>query len=326
MKTIRRRDVLTGLGVASLTAVTSFKAIAAGDVVTPEEFKRRMAEHDKQARANFPLKLIETTGKNALRTWEELKAAGQGSPVVLGGDVELGRVASPFGPPPPYLPGLSEPPPLPERPTVEEIVRKADGLKFPDDLVQQRKAELDEGRKFLEERLKANPNTPLPTIIVNENGASRTLTREEVIASMKDQPQEPPSGEWPSRPPEAPSISDLYRDIPDEKIYIAVAPTEDWTTLPAHLHWGGWNACPAPEYHVAALRSWRDRYGAELVGLSGDVMNLRVARKPKTREEALALAREHHVYCNDTIDQGVGTLSALAAAVMVNDWWFFWWD
>jgi hypothetical protein len=54
---------------------------------------------------------------------------------------------------------------------------------------------------------------------------------------------------------------------------LVVLPTDDWTTIPAYLNWGNWNGCPAPEYHIAALRPWRDRFGAELIGLSHDVMN-----------------------------------------------------
>jgi hypothetical protein len=92
------------------------------------------------------------------------------------------------------------------------------------------------------------------------------------------------------------------------------------------MHYGNWNDCPSPAYHVAALRSWRDRYGAELVGFNADTLNLRVSRKPPTREEALALAREHYFYCNDIVDQGVRTYRKLAAGLMESDWWFFWWD
>lgn len=55
-------------------------------------------------------------------------------------------------------------------------------------------------------------------------------------------------------------------------------------------------------------------------------MTLKVARQPQTREQALELAREHYVYCNDIVDQGLGTLSNLTATLMANDWWYFWWD
>ena len=110
------------------------------------------------------------------------------------------------------------------------------------------------------------------------------------------------------------------------RVHIGLIPTHDWTTIPAHLLWGGWNACPDPAYHVAALRSWRERFGAEIVGLSADTMNLTVQRRPQTREAAIDLALEQHLYCNDIVDQGVETISHLAASLMVHSWWFFWWD
>ena len=56
-------------------------------------------------------------------------------------------------------------------------------------------------------------------------------------------------------------------------------------------------------------------------------MDLQVERRPNTREQALELAREHYVYCNDIVDQSeTGTLSSLAACLFVDNWWNFWWD
>jgi len=55
-------------------------------------------------------------------------------------------------------------------------------------------------------------------------------------------------------------------------------------------------------------------------------MNVRVQSRPPTREAALELAREQYVYCSDIVDQGVQTLSALAAVLMQSAWWYFWWD
>lgn len=75
---------------------------------------------------------------------------------------------------------------------------------------------------------------------------------------------------------------------------------------------------------VSALRSWRDRFGAELVGFSHDVMNLGASRPPCSRGQALALAREHDLFCGDTLNDV--TLAELAAHLIADDWWFFWWD
>ena len=121
------------------------------------------------------------------------------------------------------------------------------------------------------------------------------------------------------------SVASDFRGLFD-KVHVALFPLDDWTAIPAHLAWGGWNECPAPELHVVAWRSWRERYGAELVGLSIDTLNLRVAHRPQSRDEALQLAREQFIYCTDIVEQGVGSLGHLAAYLMADNWWYFWWD
>jgi hypothetical protein len=133
-------------------------------------------------------------------------------------------------------------------------------------------------------------------------------------------------GEWPSVSTDEAALRGLVEDWdgkPFETVHIVLVPTSDWTMIPAYLRWGGWNLNPPAKYHVAALRSWRGRYGAELVGLRADAMHIRVGKRPGTREEALRLAREQHVYCSE---DELSILRWLAARLMGNDWWFFWWD
>ncbi len=288
--------------------------------MTAEEMAERMRDYKRKALEKFPLKLVESTGDKALAKWQELKAAGQGSPIILAGDKTdaLGNLLNPFGPD------------VPEEPApVDDILRLAAGIEFPADLVKQRKAESEFFLQQFKKDLAAKPDMSLPRITQTDGVTTRTLAREEVLAAMEMEPEEPPLGEWPAKP--EPSVgltvvSDILTGKPLPKAYVGIAPTDDWTTIPAYLRWGGWNECPAAEYHVAAMRGWRDRYGAELVGMSADTLNLRIATRPKTREEALALAREHYIYCADIIDQGFPSYSALAAYLMANDWWYFWWD
>lgn len=111
-----------------------------------------------------------------------------------------------------------------------------------------------------------------------------------------------------------------------DKVHILLLPTARSWEVPAYLRWGNWNACPPPEYHVAALREWHDRFGADLVGINGDTMNVRVRTRPKDRGRSLALARDLYGYCPDIVDQGVETIAALAATLMGSDWWYLWWD
>lgn len=291
--------------------------------ITPDEIKQKMQAYREEALAHFPLKLIETTGAEALAKWRELKSAGQGTPVVLAGEDimhHFDNLLTPFGPNGPNFPPL--------RP-VEEILQASAHIQFPDDLARHKKAESEEAIRKLKAELAANPNLQLPQIMVQKDGKTQTYTREETIVALERGPREPPVGRWPIWPESSPGLSvakDTLSGKPAAKVYIGLAPTDDWTTIPAYLRWGGWNDCPAAEYHVAAMRTWRDRYGAELIGMSSDTLDIRVATKPKTRQEALALARDQYVYCTDIIDQGLQTYSALAASLMANDWWFFWWD
>lgn len=135
---------------------------------------------------------------------------------------------------------------------------------------------------------------------------------------------------WPAPSGEAPPALTVAQDLqtgrPLEKVHILILPTDRSWEVPAYLRWGGWNACPSPELHVAALRSWHERFSAELIGLNGDTMNVRIRNRPKDRRQAWALAHELHAYCPDIVDQGLGSIAALAGELMRNDWWFFWWD
>lgn len=139
-----------------------------------------------------------------------------------------------------------------------------------------------------------------------------------------------PIGEWP-KPTHTQELgltvaSDLVSGTPIEKVHILLIPARAGWEVPAFLRWGDWNACPPPEYHVAALRRWHERFGAELIGINGDTLNLRVANPPRSRVEAIALARELYGFCPDIVDQGVGTISALAASLTASQWWYLWWD
>jgi hypothetical protein len=283
--------------------------------LTPEELKRQADEGRAKAIAAFPFERVEVRGEEAFATWARLKLAGRGAPVVLGSDDHVADLTDQLR--------RKYPETQPGRRSAQEILAAAATVRHPEDLIAQCAVEEARGRDSMQKFL-ANPDAVLPTVIVAEaDGVQRQLTREETRASMLRERRPPAVGEWPAHI-EHPAGLSVTIESPSrrtwEKVHVGIIPTDDWTTIPAHLRWGGWNGCPHPEYHVAALRAWRDRFGAELVGL------LRVARPPQSRADALALAREHYVYCSDIVDQSLGTLSALAALLLGHEWWSFWWD
>jgi hypothetical protein len=136
-------------------------------------------------------------------------------------------------------------------------------------------------------------------------------------------------GEWPSdvEPNHEFAIPYDYRTrTPLPIVYVALIPTTISWQAPAFVRFGSWNYCPKPEEHVSVLQRWEQLYGAEIVGITHDIIELHVAQPPRERAQALALAYEQFAYCPDIVEQGVGTLRALAVSLLNASVWFFWWD
>jgi hypothetical protein len=148
-------------------------------------------------------------------------------------------------------------------------------------------------------------------------------------AAADDRAAPPPAGEWPQGDLATHHFTlpvDPEHSAPLSRVYIGLVPTVIGWQVPAYLRFGGWNDCPAPEHHVAMLKTWRHAYGAEIVGLGGEVLEMSVARPPEDRNSAMRLAREQFVYCPDLIRRGVGSLETRAAMLLRATAWSFWWE
>jgi hypothetical protein len=133
----------------------------------------------------------------------------------------------------------------------------------------------------------------------------------------------PPRGEVEN--PEAHDGDSFY--LAEGRGWIGLVEATAGHLVPGLLGWGGAvNYDIEPALHVALLKQWHERFGAELVGCSLDVLELRVPRPPSDPAEVLAVAEQQYWYCPDVVDQGVGTLDALAVVQVPTHRWFFWWD
>jgi hypothetical protein len=136
-------------------------------------------------------------------------------------------------------------------------------------------------------------------------------------------------GEWPSGVgPSTQFITpfDILSRKPLKRLGIALVPTRvPWEVL-AFLEFGGWNDCPEDAVHCAAHRYWEQEYGAVIVAATTDVVEMKVARGPRTREAAMSLAKQQYSYCADIVEQGTETISNLAASLLGGTAWYFWWD
>lgn len=120
-------------------------------------------------------------------------------------------------------------------------------------------------------------------------------------------------------------VRDRQRDLVLPEVAIALLPAGDPVEAPAWLAFGNWDGCPEPTVHVAVLTRWRDRWGAEVVAIGEDRIELRVARPPTNRDGAMALAREHAAYAPALAGGGTRTIAALAAARLGARSWSFRW-
>lgn len=136
-------------------------------------------------------------------------------------------------------------------------------------------------------------------------------------------------GAWPGEIGDKGAIG-LHKDVVTgeimPEIYLGLANIEKPWQLPAVAKFGAWNACPPPQVHCAYHRDWQEKYGAEITGMSRDIVECAVTKPPTDREAATVLAWEQFWYCADIVEQGVGSISHLAAALLNSPYWYFWWD
>ncbi len=99
---------------------------------------------------------------------------------------------------------------------------------------------------------------------------------------------------------------------------------QDWSA-PAYLGFGGYTDNPAPGEHVGLLHRWSDIWGAQVVCVSSEGIDVAVHRTPKTTRRAATLAQEHLDYCPYVVEQGVNNLMQLAATLREAKLWSFQW-
>jgi Domain of unknown function (DUF4253) len=106
---------------------------------------------------------------------------------------------------------------------------------------------------------------------------------------------------------------------------IGLVPAARPADILPRIGWAG--ACnhrTASELAVV-LRSWEDRFGARLLEVGFDDIRLLVTRPPQTLEAAQRIAAEHSAF-SDEAHGGLRGIPEIAAAIVDNPFWDFWWD
>lgn len=110
-----------------------------------------------------------------------------------------------------------------------------------------------------------------------------------------------------------------------EECILALIPTSEPWEVFAWLPFGGWNECPMPEEILWIAKYWYERCGAIPAVMTHDVLEFS-ARPIKDKNAAFGVALEQYAFCQDIVDQGVGTIGRLAGGLMQSSVWYFWWD
>jgi hypothetical protein len=121
-------------------------------------------------------------------------------------------------------------------------------------------------------------------------------------------------------------VENLRTGEPLEEVHVAMVPVRDGSEAPAYLALGGWGTCPPPTIHVATLRRWHEKWGAELVCLSSNCVELKIAKMPSGRDEGFALAREQFLYCPDRVKEETRSVEKLGAILTKSGVWSFTWN
>ncbi|MGC9665509.1 DUF4253 domain-containing protein [Planosporangium sp. 12N6] len=115
--------------------------------------------------------------------------------------------------------------------------------------------------------------------------------------------------------------------------WLCLVPARAGYELPALLgapHVNDWYASKEHDRltvtdHVGVLRSWQQRFGADVRYLGVVALGLVVATPPTDPHDVARVAVEQFAYCDD-LDQFVGEPHRVAQHQVPTHRWYFWWD
>lgn len=104
---------------------------------------------------------------------------------------------------------------------------------------------------------------------------------------------------------------------------IGVLKTIDKFTILKQLATDGINYGITNDSLISVIKDFDKKYSLELIGASGDWCEFIVHNEPKSW---IQFAKEVYKVCPDVVDQGTGTIQALAEEMKRTKRLYFWWD
>lgn len=110
------------------------------------------------------------------------------------------------------------------------------------------------------------------------------------------------------------------------RLILAKIPTDKPWEVFAWIPFGGWNDCPDAKDMMSVCKYWYEEYGAVPAVISYDTLEMYLPEPVTSKDTSLKIAEEQYGFCADIIEQGTGTIKALAEIIVNSNIWFFWWD
>ena len=108
---------------------------------------------------------------------------------------------------------------------------------------------------------------------------------------------------------------------------LGLVPAERPADVPAVLGWTGMIKSTDQVAAISAvLRSWEERFGALLIVLGFDELELAVSAPPRLQSRALTLAAEHRAFSVRSFSGQPGNLREYASGLLHRRHWRFSWD
>lgn len=246
----------------------------------------------------FPYQLVDVAGTQVLDTYEQLRQQEQGTVVILGNEQSLQLLEA-------LMAEMAQVSP-------QALVSQAQAVD-PQAWLAQAQLEQDADDEA-DPREAAAAGVSLDDLMLLDTDDAPAPGNEEAEAAA-------PDGALPA--------FNAFSDAdgrPYDEVFLAILPTEHSWQVPCYLKFGGWNTCPPAHVHAAFMRYWGERYGAQVACMTHDVIEMTVQHPPTTIADALELAQQQYLYCNDIVDQGTETIHALAETLLNAKVWYFWWD
>lgn len=119
--------------------------------------------------------------------------------------------------------------------------------------------------------------------------------------------------------------AEAVRAVDAASVTIGLIPAAEGWEVPALLAWSGAEAMDigGPE-HLAVLHFWNQAYGAELISMGLERLELIVEEPAPDARSAFELAVQHYAYCPALMDNLAPAMGALAATLFGRHWLFDW--